>query len=116
MPLRLAAIEPGLVAERPDYRITCFPVRHHATASLGYRFDAVPRRHFAPTGWRRSGAVRTLPADRRPANRSAWPDGRRIEPAMVQGPPTAGASLAVVGDTQEVAIRWYRRCAASTRW
>ena len=30
-------------------------------------------------------------------------DGRRITPEMVRGPPTAGAKLAIVGDTEEVA-------------
>src|SRR5260370_26355044 len=46
VPLRLVALEPGPVLTGRDYRISCFPVRHRGTESLGYRFETVPPRHL----------------------------------------------------------------------
>jgi ribonuclease Z len=103
VPLRLVPIEPGVIAEGRDYRVTCFRVRHHDTESLGYRFDTLPRRHLDTDRLEEfrvpSGPLRARLASGQSVELS---DGRRIEPEMVQGPPAAGASLAVVGDTEEI--------------
>jgi ribonuclease Z len=107
VPVRLVALMPGPglapVLHARDYRIGCFPVRHHNTESLGYRFDATPRRHLRAD---RLMALGVPPGPLR-ARLAAGEvvelaDGRRIEPETVQGPLAAGASLAVVGDTEEV--------------
>ena len=103
IPLRLVGLTPGPVFAGRGYSISCFPVRHHQTASLGYRFDMISRRHLradlltelgVPAGPLRAalakGAAVTLP------------DGRVIEPSQVDGEAAPGASLAVVGDTEEV--------------
>jgi ribonuclease Z len=109
--LRLASLNPGPVCAGRDYSISCFPVRHHQTESLGYRFDVISRRHLradllielgVPAGHLRAalanGAAVTLP------------DGRVVEPSQVEGGSAPGASLAVVGDTQEInsLVEWVR--------
>ena len=70
----------------------------------GYRFDATPRRHLRADRLAALG-VPSGPLRARLAAGEAvvLPDGRQIEPDAVQGPPAAGISLAVVGDTEEVA-------------
>src|SRR5205823_3577261 len=71
--------------------------------SLGYRFDTIARAHLDSD---RLAALGVPPGPLRAelaAGRSVvLPDGRRIGPDSVRGPPAAGASLAVVGDTEEV--------------
>src|SRR5271154_3793241 len=87
VPLRFAALSPGPVFAAKNYRGGCFPVRHRGTESLGYRFDATPRRHLradrlaalgVPDGPHRAklaaGEAVTLA------------DGRRIEPDQVLAP------------------------------
>ena len=103
VPLRLVTLEPGPVLETRDYRISCFPVRHGRMQSLGYRFDTVARRHLR-ADLLAAHAVPPGPLRSRLAAGETveLPDGRRIAPAMVAGPAAAGASLAVVGDTEEV--------------
>lgn len=100
--LRLASLEPGVVIEAREYRVSCFPVRHRNTQSLGYRFDTKPRRHMnkdrlAVLGVP-SGPLRTKLAG---GEEIALPDGRRIKPEDVLGPARPGASLVVVGDAEE---------------
>ncbi|HTV87605.1 MAG TPA: MBL fold metallo-hydrolase [Stellaceae bacterium] len=103
LPLRLAALEPGPVLEQRDYRIGCFAVRHGATESLGYRFDTIARRHLRPDLLTAHGVpAGPLRACLAAGEAIELPDGSRITPEMVEGRPAAGASLAVVGDTQEV--------------
>jgi ribonuclease Z len=103
VPLRLAALDPGPVLAGRDYRIACFPVRHDGTDSLGYRFDTLPRRHLRPELL----AAHRVPSGPLRARLAAGeaidvPDGRHITPEMVEGPSQPGASLAIVGDTEEV--------------
>jgi ribonuclease Z len=103
VPLRLAALTPGPVFAGRGYRIDCFPVRHRGTESLGYRFATVARHHLradrlkalgVPEGRLRARLARGEPVD--------LADGRHVAPDMVEGPPAPGASLAVVGDAEEV--------------
>lgn len=103
VPLRLVTLDPGPVLQGRDYRIACFPVRHRGTESLGYRFETMPRRHLRADLL----AALRVPAGPLRAQLAAGEavelaDGRRVEPDMVQGPLAAGASLAVVGDAEEV--------------
>ena len=103
VPIGFAVLTAGVIAEERDYTIRCFSVLHRDTESLGYRFDAVPRRHLdgermaslgVPDGPLRGSLAR--------GEAVTLPDGRRIEPDSVLHPPSAGVSVAVVGDTQEV--------------
>jgi len=104
VPLEFVELRPGPVLTMRAFAVTCFPVRHRGTESLGYRFDATPRRHLRADRLAALG-VPSGPLRARLAAGEAvvLPDGRQIEPDAVQGPPAAGISLAVVGDTEEVA-------------
>lgn len=98
----LAALEPGAVIDEEGFRVTCFPVSHRGVESFGFRFEMPPRRHLLPD---RLLALGVPDGPRRAAlargESIALDDGRRIEAAAVLGPSRAGASLAVVGDTDE---------------
>ena len=103
VPLQFVELQPGPVLANREFAVTCFPVRHRGTESLGYRFDAIPRRHLradrlaalgVPSGpWRAQLAA---------GEAVVLSDGRRVEPESVLGPAAAGISLAVVGDAEEV--------------
>jgi ribonuclease Z len=103
VPLLFVELQPGPILANREFAVTCFPVRHRGTESLGYRFDAIPRRHLradrlaalgVPSGpWRAQLAA---------GKAVVLPDGRRVEPESVLGPAAAGISLAVVGDAEEV--------------
>jgi ribonuclease Z len=104
VPLRFVELQPGSVLSSGEFSVTCFPVRHRGTASLGYRFDATPRRHLRADRLAALG-VPSGPLRARLAAGEAvmLPDGRHVEPESVLGSPAAGVSLAVVGDAEEVA-------------
>ena len=103
VPLRFVELQPGPVLSSREFSVTCFPVRHRGTQSLGYRFDAMPRRHLRADRLTALG-VPSGPLRARLAAGEAvmLPDGRHVEPESVLGPPAAGISLAVVGDAGEV--------------
>jgi ribonuclease Z len=99
----LAPLSPDAVFEQGELRLSCFPVRHRGTQSLGFRFDTAPRCHLdgdklvalgVPDGPSRGRLAAGEPV--------VLDDGRRIEPEQVLGPLAPGASLAVVGDAEEV--------------
>ncbi len=104
-PLRLDFVEltPGPVLRRRLYRVGCFAVRHRGTESLGYRFEATPRRHLDAG---RLAALGVPPGPLRArlaaGDPVVLPDGSRIDPEAVLGPAAPGASLAVVGDAEEI--------------
>jgi ribonuclease Z len=101
---RFRAVSPGLVLPQPGWQVTAFPVAHRGTESLGYLFEEEPRRALLPE---RLDALRVPEGPERAALARGEPvvlaDGRSVTPEMVQGPNVAGAKLAVVGDTEEVA-------------
>lgn len=99
----LARLEPGPVIEQGDLRVSCFPVRHRGTESLGFHFETAPRRHLR----RDRLAALGVPAGPLRARLAAGEpvvldDGRRIDPEEVLGPSAAGASLVLIGDAGEV--------------
>jgi ribonuclease Z len=101
-PVRLVTLEPGPVFAGRDYRVACFPVRHHQTQSLGYLFETTRRRHLLPE---RLAALGIPPGPLRARLASGEPvvleDGRRIAPEDVDAEQATATRLAVVGDTQE---------------
>src|SRR5437763_3062998 len=103
VPVRFVALQPGPVLNQAGFRLGCFPVRHRGTQSLGFRFDEAPRRHLRPERLK-ALAVPDGPLRGQLAAGKAitLPDGRRIEPDDVLRPEAPGASLAVVGDTEEI--------------
>lgn len=102
IPLDFAALQPGPVAEDGRVRVSCFPVRHGPTDSLGYLFEVPPRRHLQADRLDALG-VPDGPLRRALAEGQAvtLPGGGRLEPEAVLGPPDGGIRLAVVGDTEE---------------
>ena len=103
VPLRFVSLEPGPVLSERGFRLGCFPVKHRGTQSLGFRFDEPPRRHLDPERLKALG-VSDGPSRGELARGAAisLPDGRRIEPEEVLGPAEPGASVAIVGDAEEV--------------
>ncbi|MBV9824400.1 MAG: MBL fold metallo-hydrolase [Alphaproteobacteria bacterium] len=103
VPIGFAVLTPGVILEERDFSVCCFPVQHRGTESLGYRFNAAPRRHVDA---RRMAALGVLEGPIRGAlargEAVTLPDGRRIEPEAVLQPPSPGLSVAVIGDTEEV--------------
>jgi ribonuclease Z len=103
VPLEFVELQPGPVLSSGEFTVTCFPVRHRGTESLGFRFDTRPRRHVRADRLAALGVpAGPLRARLAAGETVVLPDGRRIEPAMVQGPLVAGVSLAMVGDAEEV--------------
>lgn len=97
--IRLIEIQPGVIFEDDDFRVSAFPVQHRGPDCLGYLFEEKPRRPFLPERaevlqippgpWRRdlvNGKVVTLP------------DGREIRPDQVLGEERPGTRLVHVGD------------------
>ena len=101
--LSLATLRPGAVIEEGGVRISSFPVRHRGTESLGFRFEMPPRRHLLGEKLAALGVPEgPLRAKLAAGEAAVLEDGRRVEPENVLGPPAAGASLAVIGDAEEV--------------
>jgi ribonuclease Z len=102
VPVRLVTLEPGPVFAGRDYRVTCFPVRHHRTQSLGYLFETTRRRHLRAE---RLDALGIPPGPLRAQLASGAPvvleDGREIAPEDVEAAAATATRLAVVGDTEE---------------
>jgi ribonuclease Z len=98
-PLQLREIKPGLLLEDDSFSLSAFPVDHRGSDSYGFAFAEKSHRPFlveqaealgVPAGPIRrelvAGASVTLP------------DGRRIGPEDVLGPPLPGVRLVHVGD------------------
>jgi ribonuclease Z len=106
IPVEFAELEgggAGTVAALDGCTISCFPVSHAGTDSLGYLFETpghVPLRadRLAALGVP-DGPVRGQLAR---GEAATLPDGRRIEPADVLSDPLPGTRLAIVGDAGEV--------------
>ena len=104
MPLRFIEVRPGLIFRGEDFSVHAFRVWHRGAQTFGYRFEEDARRPFLvdkaealgipPGPWRRelvAGQTVTLP------------DGRRVHPEQVLGPPRPGVRyvhLADVGRTE----------------
>src|SRR5438552_17912482 len=103
VPLQFVELQPGPILSSGEFTVTCFPVRHRGTESLGFRFDTRPRRHVRADRLAALGVpAGPLRAQLAAGEAVVLADGRRIEPDEVQGPRAAGVSLAVVGDAEEV--------------
>lgn len=100
-PVEVVEVEVGVIHRRPAYDLVAFPTDHRA-GSLGYalrehprlgRFDpAVARALGIPEGplWGRIHRGEAVDL----------PDGRRIDPADLVGPPRPGRTVVLTGDTR----------------
>jgi ribonuclease Z len=102
-PYRLRAIEPGLVASWPAWRLEAFAVRHRNTQSLAYRFIERERHRLLPERLNLlgvpEGSLRRQLAQGAPVTLA---DGQLVTPEMVRAKPTVGAKLVVIGDVEDV--------------
>jgi ribonuclease Z len=95
-------IEPGTIIEDDHLRVRAFPVTHRGADNFGFVFEEKPRSRMLPE---RLTAL-DVPAgpERRRLLRGetvVLPDGRRIAPDEVLGPPEPGTRLIVVGDAAD---------------
>jgi ribonuclease Z len=92
----------GTFIDEKNFSISCFPVIHRGSDSVGYLFQERGRRPFLPE---KAEALAIPPGpwrrDLTNGEGVSLPDGRFIEPDQVLGPFKPGATLAVVGDTGE---------------
>jgi ribonuclease Z len=106
-PVRLVVLEPGASETGPvfagrGYRVTCFPVRHHNTQSLGYLFETIPRRHLRAERLDALGIPPGPLRTRLAAGQAVvLADGTRVAPEEVTSAAATATRLAVVGDTEE---------------
>lgn len=101
IPLQLVPLTANDVLEAEEYTISCFPVRHRDTDSLGFAFEGQLRRHLrqdrlAALGVP-DGPVRKELAEGRPITLA---DGTVIDPDEVLGPAERGKKLVIVGDAE----------------
>ncbi len=99
MKITLVPIEPGLLLEDGDLRMSAFPVNHRGPGCFGFLFEERPRRPFLADRAEALG----LPAG--PVRRELvggrsvqLTDGRTVHPDEVLGPLTPGTRLVHVGD------------------
>src|SRR6185436_11460747 len=102
--LQLREITPGRLLEDDSFRLYAFPVQHRGTGCFGFAFEEKAHRPFlveraealgVPAGPIRRHLVAGETVE--------LPDGRRIGPEDVLGPPLPGARLIHVGDCGETA-------------
>jgi ribonuclease Z len=97
--LESVLIAPGTIIEDDDLRIRAFPVAHRGAEAFGFAFEQQARPRLLPDRLAALG-VPAGPERRRllAGKEIVLPDGRRITPADVLGPPRPGARLVVIGD------------------
>jgi len=102
MEINLHIIEPGLLLEIEDLKVSAFPVEHRGPGCFGFLFEESARRPFLPEkadalsiphGPLRSKLVA--------GKKVKLPDGRTIKPDDVLGPERSGVRLIHVGDCAE---------------
>jgi ribonuclease Z len=97
--IALHIIEPGVILEFDDLKVTAFPVKHRGPGCFGFAFEEPSRRPFLaekadklgiPHGPIRSKLVS--------GKKVKLDDGRTIKPDQVLGPARPGVRLVHVGD------------------
>lgn len=101
--IRFHSLNSGPVLEGKGLRVSAFPVRHSGPDSFGFRFEEPSHRPLLPDRLKECGVPEGEIRGRLARGEAVhMPDGSRIEPEDVLGPPKSGASLAVVGDTENI--------------
>jgi len=95
----LRVIEPGLLIEEGELRVSAFPVSHRGPGCFGFLFEEMEKRPFlaerADELGIPAGPVRKQLVS---GKKVKLPDGRRISPDDVLGPPRRGTRFMHVGD------------------
>lgn len=99
MEIGLHIIEPGLILEFGDLKVSAFPVEHRGPGCFGFSFEEPARRPFLPD---RADALEIPHGPIRSklvaGKKVKLPDGRTIKPDEVLGPTRPGVRLLHVGD------------------
>jgi ribonuclease Z len=100
--VRSVVLEPGIIIEDDHLRVRAFPVAHRSAGCFGFAFEEKPRARMLPDRLAALG-VPAGPERRRllEGEEVVLPDGRRIAPDEVLGPPQRGTRLIVVGDAAD---------------
>jgi ribonuclease Z len=99
MEIELHMIEPGLLLEFKDLKVSAFPVEHRGPGCFGFLFEEPTRRPFLPEKADAldipHGPIRSELVS---GKKAKLPDGRTIKPDEVLGPARPGVRLVHVGD------------------
>jgi ribonuclease Z len=95
----LNVVEEGVVFSAKSFTVSAFPVQHRGDGCFGFLFEERTRRPFL------AERAEQLAIPHGPVRRTlsqgevaVLPDGRKIDPEEVLGPPQRGAKLCFVGD------------------
>src|ERR1041385_6894876 len=104
-PMETAQLEPGQSVARSGYAINAFAVDHGGAASLGYALVEEDRKgRFNPDLARELGIPEgPLWGNIHRGQPVTLEDGRVIEPSTLVGPPRAGRTVVITGDTRPCA-------------
>lgn len=95
----LVPIEPGVLIHEGGFRVSAFPVHHRGPDCFGFLFEEPTRRPFLPDKAEALGVpVGPVRRELVEGQTVKTPDGRRVSPDEVLGPPRRGARLVHVGD------------------
>lgn len=98
--LTLTEIEPGVLFEDDDFKVTAIPVTHRGPDCFGYVFEEKPRRPFLPEKAEELGVpAGPLRRDLVNGQTITLEDGRVIQPDDLMGPEKPGTRLVHIGDT-----------------
>jgi ribonuclease Z len=99
MEIELRVIEPGLILEFEDLKVTAFPVEHRGPGCYGFLFQEPTRRPFLPEKADALGIPHgPIRSQLVGGEKAKLPDGRTIKPDEVLGPARPGVRLVHVGD------------------
>jgi len=95
----LRIIEPGVIIEENDLKVSAFPVQHRGPGCFGFHFEEAEKRPFLPDRAEALGIPAGSMRKQLVAGKKVkLADGRRISPEDVVGPARLGARLVHVGD------------------
>ena len=102
MQIELHIIEPGLLIEFEDLKVTAFPVQHRGPGCFGFLFEEPARRPFMPEQADALGIPHgPIRSELVTGKKVKLPDGRTIKPDDVLGPERPGVRYVHVGDCAE---------------
>lgn len=99
MEISLHIIEPGLILEFDDLKVSAFTVEHRGPGCFGFLFEEPTRRPFLPEKADELGLPHgPIRSELVAGKKVKLPDGRTIKPDQVLGPTRPGVHFVHVGD------------------